>query len=670
MSLAVAVGFGASARAEDVDVFTLGRITVTAPRVTETLIDAVVTSDELWRFDKNTLDEAVSLVPGVNATLDSNGRRNEHDILVRGFGRWQVPLSIDGIRVYLPADNRLDFGRFLTPDLAEIQIRKGYVSVLDGPGGMGGAINLVTRKPTQPFETRFQSTATFDNDNEYAGWNGYAMVGTRQDRFYAQASGSYLDRDHWRLSDDFRPTAIEEGGDRDGSDNRDWRVNAKVGFTPNDTDEYSLSYTSQSGAKGAPLNVYNNPPNPPNSYWRWPYWDIRNLYWLSNTQLGESSYIKSRLFYNTFNNALWAYDNATYTTQSLNGRFRSVYADTGYGGSVEFGTQALARNSLKGALHYRKDEHTERNFNRPTHPTLSSVEPLQTTQEDTWSIAVEDTFALTNAVNLIGGVSYERNELDQAQEFTTTLFEYPTGGSDAVNAQAAVQWLYANDAELRFSVSSRTRFPTIFERFSARFGTAIPNPDLSTERAINYEVAWNAQLTERANVSVAVFYNDIKDMIQTVIVAAGPPQQTQAQNVGDGESYGVELGADVQFTDAVRAGFSYSYLDREIEDALLPSFRPTGTPTHLGFVFLTYSPLERLAFTPSVEIADDRWTDVTGGGYRKVGAYSLLNLHVEYGVGPVTFALNARNLLDDGYDLAYGLPEPGRTYSFKLQADF
>ena len=38
-----------------------------------------------------------------------------------GFDRFQVPLSIDGIRVYLPADNRLDFARFLTPDVAQVQ---------------------------------------------------------------------------------------------------------------------------------------------------------------------------------------------------------------------------------------------------------------------------------------------------------------------------------------------------------------------------------------------------------------------------------------------------------------------------------------------------------------------------------------------------------------------
>ena len=53
---------------------------------------AVLTSDQMWTFDRNSLDKAVNVVPDVVSTFDANGRRNESDIFVRGFGRWQVPL--------------------------------------------------------------------------------------------------------------------------------------------------------------------------------------------------------------------------------------------------------------------------------------------------------------------------------------------------------------------------------------------------------------------------------------------------------------------------------------------------------------------------------------------------------------------------------------------------
>ena len=103
-------------------------------------------------FAKDTLDQAVNIAAGVNSETTGTAR-NEQNIYVRGFDRWQVPLTVDGVRVYLPVDNRLDFARFQTPDIAEVQISKGYVSVLDGPDGMGGLINLVSRKPVREIES-------------------------------------------------------------------------------------------------------------------------------------------------------------------------------------------------------------------------------------------------------------------------------------------------------------------------------------------------------------------------------------------------------------------------------------------------------------------------------------------------------------------------------------
>lgn len=230
-------------------------------RYRSALSESVVTAKDVYTFNKNTLDDALTVVPGVSAA-NTGGSRNERLVFVRGFDRFQVPLSIDGIRVYLPADNRLDFGRFLTPDLAEIQVQKGFVSVLNGPGGMGGAINLVTRKPTREAEAEFRTGVDVGNRGALSAFNGFGVVGTRQENYYLQASGTVRDSDGWFLSQGFRPIpigggpAIEDGGRRDFSAVSDYRVNLKAGITPNATDEYSLSYTKQAGVKGAPYSTF------------------------------------------------------------------------------------------------------------------------------------------------------------------------------------------------------------------------------------------------------------------------------------------------------------------------------------------------------------------------------------------------------------------------------
>ena len=162
-------------------------------------------------FARPTLDSAVNIAPGVNSQISGNSR-NEQNIYVRGFDRWQVPLTVDGVRVYLPVDNRLDFARFLTADIAEVQIAKGYVSVLDGPGGMGGQINLVTRRPTREIEAEWRTRFDFGRDGTFLGPMTYGFVGTKKDMYYAQLSGTFQNYDGWMLPASYRSTLAQGPG--------------------------------------------------------------------------------------------------------------------------------------------------------------------------------------------------------------------------------------------------------------------------------------------------------------------------------------------------------------------------------------------------------------------------------------------------------------------------
>lgn len=657
-------------------VFRLGEIV----NVGATAIDlpgvggALLTQGQTWTFERPTLDQAVNMVPGVSSTMDANGRRNESDIFVRGFGRWQVPLMVDGVRIYLPADNRLDFARFLTADIAAVQIQKGYASVLDGPGAMGGAINLVTSKPAKLFEA--QGGLAGGGRGDFGSSNGFLMVGSRQPHFYLQGSGAYSKRDHWTLSDDYTPTAnsLQPKGDRIGSDTRDWSMNLKTGYTPNATDEYTLNVSKQSGEKGAPLNVYNNPPVPANGYWRWPYWDVQNISVLTRTQLSPSTYVRGKIYKNTFKNGLEAYDDITYTTQSLNGRFSSPYDDHAYGGGAEFGTTPTKADTFKAAFYYRTDVHNEQQVSRPTNATAKTTEPNQEQSQNTWSIAGENTLHVTPQVDVVAGVSYDKYEITKAQEYNATrgLFEYPKGGSDAVNGQAAAIWHYSEAGQVHVGVSDRARFPVIFELYSTRFGTATPNPELGPERATNFDIGWKGSAA-RTRLEGSVFYSNVRDLIQTVVL---PDTTTQTQNVGTGRFYGLELSVDMPASSTLTVGGNYTLVHREIKDALQPNLRPTGVPTHKAFLYAAWRATPRLRVTPSLDIAGDRWSDVNTSPapaipYARVGSYNLLNLDATFTVATdLEIAAGFKNLLDDDYQLAWGFPQPGRSFYVKTKLTF
>ncbi len=53
-------------------------------------------------------------------------------------------LYVDGIPISVPYDGYVDFNRFLTSDVAEVQVARGYSSPLLGPNALGGSINMVT----------------------------------------------------------------------------------------------------------------------------------------------------------------------------------------------------------------------------------------------------------------------------------------------------------------------------------------------------------------------------------------------------------------------------------------------------------------------------------------------------------------------------------------------
>lgn len=695
---------------ESKEVFTLGEIAVTGKRDTENpLGTATLDREQLWDFSKNGLTDALNLIPGVATTLVSGpGRRNEADISLRGLDRTRVPLTIDGIRLFLPADNRIDFNRFLTTDLSEIQVAKGYVSVINGPDGMGGAINLVTRKPVKNLEGELRYSALLGVDGQHDGDIWYANLGGKQEKFYWQASLQQRIIDGWRLSNEYSsdlPTSApnyQGNGLRNYSDSNDWRGSLKLGFTPNETDEYSLNYSKQSSEKrrAPPVRGCDDAQGINQTsclagtvrLWDWPEWDTSSLYFLSNTQLGAKSYLKTRVYYNTFDNRLDFY------TVAPNGGNRldtlansSIYDDNSKGFSIELGTHYLEQQTLKSSIHYRRDEHTELNTNRGNAVSTNNnpPEPKQKTVEDIWSFALEDTWHISPTIDLVGGVSRDLRGSKVAQEFNlpapgqpAALFNLPVKDSNATNYQAAAIWRYQPGGKVHFSVSDRVRFPTIFERFSGRFGTAVSNPGLDPERARNYELGIEDNLAPGLRGTAAIFHNKIKDYIQAVpnaVFVPGPGGgfSNQNQNVGEATIKGLELSLVASVLSTLEIGGNYAWIDTEITPppGTTTKYPYLATPKNKGFLYAKWNPTDKWNIVPSYEVADSRWSPQVGGipgpAYVKTGSYSLLNVKVDYRIvrdWVVSFAAN--NLLDKNYELSAGYPSQGRNFLLSTRYQF
>lgn len=628
--------------------FMLGTIVVVGKRihvggVGDDQVASILSREQMREFNRDNIGDALNLLSGVTMSTNS---RNEKTISVRGFDSRQVPLFIDGIPVYVPYDGYVDFNRFTTADLAAIQVAKGFSSVAYGANTLGGAINLISRKPLAEFEGDIATGFASADSRQVA-----ANAGTNQGLWYLQAGASWSESDSFEMSSDFKPTLTENGNQRNNAYSEDSKVSLKLGLTPNDSDEYALSYYRQDGEKGQPPST-----DPARArYWKWPYWDKESLYFLSQTAVTDMEQIKLRLYHDTFDNEVDSYTDDTYTTLKTKGSGsvgtgRSIYDDQTNGGSVELESARLDAHTLRLVAHYRVDQHKE----------LDAFGNLNTRFEDElFSFAAEDNIQIDPRWSLSLGIA--RHELRPDAVFSLgNPYSLPQDQT-ADDAQAGLYFDWSENARVYATIARKSRLPTLKDRYSQRLGTYIENPDLQPEESLNYEIGYQGTPWAGATAEAALFYSDIKDKIQSVANVAGI--LSQMQNVGEVHSTGMELGLSNEVTGWLAVGANYTWID--LDNRSDPSRKLTDVPAHKVTAQMLAHPTVNWDLIAFAEYNSARWASDTV----ELDGFTTLNLKAAFKPADGTvLEAGVTNVADKDYELAEGFPSPGRTWF--VRADY
>jgi len=630
-------------------VFAAGEITVTGEKDSA---KEKVSADDMDKLDKKNIAQAVNVLPGIN--LGNAGARNEGMIYVRGFDMRQVPLYVDGIPLYVPYDGYIDPNRFTTFDLSEIRVSKGFSSVLFGPNTLGGAINMVSRKPEAAFEGTLKEGITFGSD-KIASTVSSLNLGSNQGTWYVQSALSLLDSKFVPLSGSFVPTANENAGERDNSAARDLKGSVKFGYTPNSTDEYSITAIGQHSNKGVPVYTGSNPSSAVR-YWKYTDWDKSSLYFIGKEALSSTSYLKTRAYYDNYYNIIDSYDNATYTTQTSKKAFTSVYDDKTFGGSVEYGTELISHNTLKLALHDKYDMHREYNVGQ----TPKDFE------DNTLSLAVEDTWAAANDLNVIVGVRQDFRNTVKAEDLQNNkISSFNLEDNSAANYQLAVVDHLDSYQDVTAYIARTTRFPTLKDRYSYKLGNALPNPGLKPEHSLNYGLDYTTKPYEQLKMQASVYQSKLVDVIQQVnnIAYVNNIWVYQEQNTGKATFNGFECAVDWKAASWLKAFGGYRYID--IKNDSDPTLYFTDVPQHKisGYFQLTLNKSSWAML--ETEYNSKRYS--TSDGKYTAGGYGLINLRASTTlVNAFTVQASVENLFDRNYAVSEGYPEPGRQYVLSL----
>lgn len=658
---------GTAAHADDAtDTFDLGTVEVigvraaAAAQTTDTL-----TASEMAAGHRDNLAEALDMVPGVAS--QNLGQRRERLLALRGFSSRQVPLFIDGVPVYVPYDGNVDLARFGVDYVSQIVVSKGLASLLYGPNILGGAINVVSRRPTQPLEASARIAWEGDSDLGTVEQRIAGTLGARRGAWYATLSASYADSPGYRLSSDFTPVAAEDGGRRENADSRDSVISAKLGFAPSDAHEIALSYYRQHGAKqdppyaGSYLRTATRPDGMTPRYWRWPWWNKDSIYLVARDALGEHATLRWRVFHDSFRNSLESYDDATYTTQNRPFAFHgSQYDDYTWGGSADLDWRWGASNATRIAGHYRQDVHREMQVT----PAL----PWQRLDIATWNVALEHEWRPLAALTVTPSYSHMIQPAKTVQVYTSSAHSFSpvhTDRSNADNAQLVVDYALDDSNSFLAGVSRKTRFPTIKERFSGGMGTAVPNPGLKAETAEHVELGYRYHAAA-LDLKLALFQSRLHDAIQSVAMpatACNTPPCTQLQNVARQRNRGLE------------ASFSYAPLPTlqidgqvnvvDVTNLSAPSIRPTGIPEVKTQLAAAWRFLPRWQLRVDGRNESKRYSN--SAGTRVAGAFTLVNTFVR--VTPLEHLgldIGVRNLTDRLYAYDEGYYEPGRSWLAQL----
>jgi iron complex outermembrane recepter protein len=616
-------------------IYTLGevRISVAVDRMT---VDAA----GMQKYNTKEVSTALRTMPSL--ILSENGSRNESTVYLRGFDIRSVPVYMDGIPVYVPYDGYVDLARFTTSDLARIDVAKGFSSMTYGANTIGGAINLIGMKPARRLELRARLGVMSGK-----GYETKINMGSNLGKFYIQAGFSILQKQFTPLSANFDILNLETDHHRDNSYREDIKGSLKIGYTPNATDEYSLNYQYSHGSKGNPVYLGSDK-NTRVRYWQWPYWDKQSLYYISKTAIGNKSELKARGYFDRFRNELSSFDDNTYSTQNKASSFNSLYNDYTVGGNLEFTGTWNEKNLLKASLHAKNDNHSEHN----------EGEPVRHFADNTYSLGIENVFKAGNRLSFIPGMSYNLRKSLRAEDYNpadTSISNYPKNQNDVLNAQLATYYKISNSLNFSFNVAYKSRFATMKDRYSYRNGSAIPNPDLQSETALNLELASTIELAAKLNIRPEFFYSHLYNTIQ--MVSNVVEDLSQMQNTGESEFRGFDLSFVYTPVSALNIYAAYSCIQRK--NISNPEILFTDVPNNKLFASVDYMLSGILGINLSGEYDSKR--NNASDGTRVSPGYFVMNGQVSYHFARnFTAETGVNNIFDKNYTIEEGYPEAGR----------
>ena len=607
---------------------------VTATRVPTpaSLIPAGVTTIDRQTIEArgyNTLTDALADVPGFHVSA-SGGPGGQASVFVRGTNSNHVLVLRDGMPINDSSDpgSAFNFGVDTLSDVERIEVIRGPMAALYGSGAIGGVINLISRRGTEP-----GPHLTVDLSGGYPAQvrGAVSVTGTEGKFDYALTAASQSQRGFDSTPQRMTSyTGIPQGY-------RDRIATLNLGYTPVEGTRFSLFLRGRQA-----LFSFNTLGTPT--------YDTANSQGSADSLLGRIG-VQSTLFGGVWETGLFV------------GRLQE---DRRY-------FEALApadpnQNAMDNRYHTRR---TDVQWNNTVHvgDTTSVTFGYQHLID---SITVR-------ANNNFGGFPFTQNASARMigdaiyAGVQTTLWKRLTLTGqirqDWVAMNAPFTWrlgavLDTPEIDTRFKVAYGTAFraPSLFDRFGVDSFGYVGNPGLKPETAQGWEIGFSTTLPAYGQSDFVTFGTTyFNEQVNNLIVGVFFPVDT-AINIGSAHLQGFETQLALHPAKWLTLRVTHTYTDAQDADAGSKLLR---RPQHTGSFDAIITPLPGLKIVPDVAYTGafrDALID-NGGNFLTSGTTQhglIANLSVSYEVTPaVQVYAAAKNLFGSRFESVNGFQTPG-----------
>ena len=578
---------------------TIDEVVVTAQRRSESIQDVpiaitAVGAETIQDQNVRGVEDYFALTP--NVSFRSDGSRDRKDLSMRGISNQlnqyanvrpaTYAFYVDEFNVVAGTSNPQ------IVDLERIEVLRGPQGTYFGRNAVGGAINVITKKPNNEW---YGELGLDYSSHDTRSGHGVVNVPVIDGVLALRASGQIEESDGW--IENVNPV----GGGND-YDYKTGRIQARL--TPNDRLTWDLAYSYSDEETGMRVGV---PTGFITATWRAVYYgnaqgDITNPdgvgFYPNNTDRvnfnrpqkvgSQYDYLSSRAVYEFENMALTAVagriESEVFNYGDVDGGSPDFYYEdlllerTSTSGELRL--QSLGRQTLEWSIGASVGE-DEGDLDQSTYHGAQSPQGLPEGFEVTggdsvgsskyWAVFGQATWRFAEQWHMVLGGRYSYEEIDTYA--VTRSNEIFTGINDRVvdfddfSPRFTLGWEPTSDV-LLYATASRG--------FKSGGTQSSNNINLSNE--FKPEILWNYEagvkldlLGKRLRLDGTVFYMDWKDVQQLIRFQFLDPSGairavSGIANAAKARSYGAEISADAAITDRFKLSAQVGYLKANYED--------------------------------------------------------------------------------------------------------